>query len=313
MTAMATSLTRRRCLGLVAATAGLALARPAGAGAPPPTRWQGTSLGARARLVIHHPEPAAGRRLVALALAEIARLERVFSLYRADSALSQLNSRGRLEAPPLELVALLDRARTWSGWSDGAFDVTVQPLWALYRDHFADPGADPAGPPPAAVEAARRLVDHRAVEFGAHRVAFARPGMALTLNGIAQGYITDRVADLLRAEGLERVLIDLGEIRALGDAPGGRPWRVGLAGRGEALEVVDRAVATSAAGGTLFDAAGRHHHLLDPATGRPAAARRTVTVVAERATDADALSTALAAGADPAKATPPTIERILVA
>jgi thiamine biosynthesis lipoprotein len=296
------AITRRRALAIVAAAAGQSLLGPAAArAAPKPVRWSGTALGADAVLTIYHPDAGEARRLIALALDEVARLEAVFSLYRADSALSRLNRDGSLDAPPLDLVTLLARARRWSDWSAGAFDVTVQPLWRLYADHFAAPGADPDGPPDHAVEAARALVDYRALDIAPHRVAFARPGMAATLNGIAQGYITDRVADLLRAEGLEHVLIDLGELRVLGTRPGGNPWRVGLADPSRAgrlvdtLDVVDRAVATSAVTGTRFDAAGRHHHVFDPHRGRPGNGLLSASVVAHRATDADALSTALLA------------------
>jgi thiamine biosynthesis lipoprotein len=310
--------TRRRTLSLLAATAGLALAGPAAAKTPAPTRWQGSVLGARAQMLIHGLDERRAQRLIDIALAEVRRLERIFSLYQAESALVRLNRDGRLDHPPLELVALLDRARFWSAWSGGAFDVTVQPLWALYRDHFATSRASPAGPPLRAIEATRRLVDYRAIEIERDRVAFARPGMAVTLNGIAQGYITDRVAKLLRGEGLEQVLIDLGEIWALGSAPGNLPWRVGLvepSQAGRTLEIIDRAVATSAPAGTLFDQSGRFHHLIDPATGRSSRGLRSVTVVARHATDADALSTALIVGGRDCGAlneTPGTIEQILM-
>jgi thiamine biosynthesis lipoprotein len=121
--------------------------------------------------------------------------------------------------------------------------------------------------------------------------------MALTLNGIAQGYITDRVARMLRDAGFRDLLIDLGEVRALGRAPGGRGWRVGLAlGPGgtvtRRLELSDRAVATSAALGTVLDGAGRVGHILHPRRGAVAAPRAAVSVVDGSAAMADALSTA---------------------
>ena len=300
-------LTRRRTLRLLAGVSGLALSG-AGAGRAiadvAPHRWRGIALGAQASLTIYHPDPARAEALVALAMAEIERLERVFSLYRPDSALVRLNAGGRLDLPPLELVALLDRARLWSERTAGAFDVTVQPLWALYRDHFAAAGPAPEGPGAAALAAARRLVDYRAVTIEPRRIAFTRPGMAVTLNGIAQGYITDRVAELLRAEGLAQVLVDLGEVRALGRHPDGRAWRVGVADPlaperlRETLAIDDRAVATSATTGLSFDAAGRFHHLLDPSTARPSAALLAASVVAARACDADACSTAILASQD---------------
>jgi thiamine biosynthesis lipoprotein len=133
------------------------------------------------------------------------------------------------------------------------------------------------------------------------RVSFARRGMAATLNGIAQGYVTDRVADLLRNEGMTSVLVDMGEVFAMGRHPDGRPWRVGLpdsgkkAGSAATLEVADSAVATSASHGTNFDPIGRFGHIFDPLTGRCMERSLSVTVTAPDATTADALSTALVA------------------
>ncbi|HYD29974.1 MAG TPA: FAD:protein FMN transferase, partial [Azospirillaceae bacterium] len=160
-------------------------------------------------------------------------------------------------------------------------------------------GADANGPPETAVVAARRLVDHRAIRLEPDRIAFARRGMAATLNGIAQGYITDRVAERLRAEGMTQVLVDLGEIRALGRHPDGRAWQVGLedprqpGGTALTLQVENRAVATSGGYGTRFDGQGRFSHLFDPVTGRCVSYWLSVTVLAADATTADALSTAL--------------------
>jgi thiamine biosynthesis lipoprotein len=129
--------------------------------------------------------------------------------------------------------------------------------------------------------------------------------MAVTLNGIAQGEITDRVAELLSAEGLEHALIDLGEFRALSTHPAGRPWRVGVEdphSPGALLTEValtGRAIASSATTGTRFDAEGRHHHLFDPRSGRPSRGLVGASVIARRARDADAFSTALLAAPEP--------------
>ncbi len=292
--------TRRRFLGIAATAAGLALL-PGGLRAVgvPVRTWRGVALGADSVLQLAHPDPAEADRLIALCLEEVARLERVFSLYRTDSALARLNRDGVLDAPPADLVRLLSEAAAFSRRTDGAFDPTVQPLWQLYAGHFARPGADPAGPPEAVLRAARELVDHRKLRVEPGRIAFAGRGMAVTLNGIAQGYVTDRVSERLRAEGMTDVLVDLGEIRALGHHPSGRPWSVGLAdplvdGRNAGtLEIADRAVATSGGYGTPFDAAGRFTHLFDPATGGCAREWLAVTVLAPDATTADALSTAL--------------------
>lgn len=292
--------TRRRFLTIGAALAGTVLL-PARLRAMETSirTWRGVALGADARIQLAHSDSAEADRLIALCLHEVERLERLFSLHRPDSALSRLNRDGALSDPPGDVLRLLSDAVAYGQRTDGAFDVTVQPLWQLHAGHFGRPGADPNGPPQAAVAATRALVDFRALNVEPARIAFARRGMAATLNGIAQGYVTDRVAELLRGQGMDRVMVDLGEIRALGPHPDGRPWRVGLkdpadeSRLSETLEIADRAVATSGGYGTRFDAAGRFTHLFDPATGHSAAHWSAVTVVAPDATTADALSTAL--------------------
>ena len=283
-----TRTSRRRFLAISAAlTATAAWPGRARAGATM-VEWRGVALGANASIRLAHPDAGAARQLLRRCVAEIERLEKIFSLYLPDSEVCRLNAAGRLELPSLELVDLLSRAAAVSVESDGVFDVTVQPLWQRHAAQGAD--FDDLLP----------LVDWRAVSVDADRIAFARRGMAITLNGIAQGYITDRVADLLRAEDMTSVLVDLGEIRALGGRPDGTPWRVGLAdpvaaGRVAAqLDLRDMALATSGGYGTPLDPTGQRNHLIDPRSGCSAPARRSVSVMAPRATVADAASTALA-------------------
>jgi FAD:protein FMN transferase len=293
---------RRRALSVIAGAAGLMVA-PLGRGSrsePPIYQWRGVALGAEASLRLAHPDRDAAARTVDRCLDEIARLERIFSLHRPDSELRRLNRDGRLKAASHDLRILLAEARRFGELSGGAFDVTVQPLWRLYAAHFAAHPGDSLGPPAARLEATRRRVDYRAIALDGAQVRLLRPGMGVTLNGIAQGYITDRVADLLRAAGFASVLVQLGETFA-GEPPSdGRAWRIGIPDPFaperliERLDVVDLAIATSSGHATRFDAAGRHHHLLDPSTGRSAGRCASVTVLAPRATTADALSTALA-------------------
>ncbi len=303
-----TKLGRRRFIRIIAAAPGMALmpavqARraPAIAALNPAQHlhvWRGAALGADAMIQLHHPDPAAARRLIGKALVEVARLERVFSLYDARSSLCGLNRQGRLHGPPLEFVELLGLSQQFSRMTKGAFDPTVQPLWELYAAHFADPHADPAGPPAHSIAATLRNVGYDAVDVGANCVRFLRDGMGVTLNGIAQGYITDRVVELLRQHGVDRSLVDMGEIRAIGGRPLGGPWIVGIentiAGQRAAQQVAldNRAIATSAGQGTTLDPAGRFNHIFDPSTGGSSWRYRSVSVVADTACTADALSTA---------------------
>jgi thiamine biosynthesis lipoprotein len=292
-------ITRRRALTVLAAGAGMAL-MPGRAPAETPRlfEWRGTALGGPARIALYHAQRSAARAAIAACVVEIERLENEFSLYRAESALSRLNRDGVLDAPSQDMRRLLGESLRFAGLSDGAFDVSIQPLWRLYAEHFATRANENSRPPPEAVAAALAQVNYRRIEVSPGRIALG-PSMALTLNGIAQGYITDRVADLLRARGWRHVLIDLGELRALGGRADGRPWLIDVAdaggrvGPGPLIPLADRAVATSGGAGSPFEPTARHHHLLDPRSGSSANRYRCVTVAAPRATAADALSTAL--------------------
>jgi thiamine biosynthesis lipoprotein len=289
-------LTRRRFIALSAAGAAATLLSGGSASAEEPLIWRGNALGADASLELYAPDRQTGRKLLAECLAELERLEQIFSLYRDDSSLVQLNRAGRLASPPAELVELLSISRHFSERTAGAFDVTVQPLWVLYADHFSQPAPDPHGPPEAKVAATRRLVDWRGLSIEPGLIAFDREGMAVTLNSVGQGYVTDKIAALLRRRGMTHVLVDMGEIQAIGTRPDGTPWRVGLESGGE-VSVIDRGVSTSSPDGTRFSPVC--NHIFDPSTGHCSQLSGSVTVIATSATVANALSTSLAVGGRP--------------
>ena len=296
--------TRRRVLQIIATASGLALAGGArGALAAPASvahTWRGVALGARASITICHQDAGNARRLLQRCVAEVRRLEDVLSLYRRGSAITQLNRRGFIDHPPPDLVHVLSLARSYGEVTRGAFDPTVQPLWTLFANHFAKPTARADGPDERSIEKARAMVGYRNLSVATQRIEFARFGMAITLNGIAQGYITDRVSDLLRDQGFDNVLVDLGEIRGLGRDADGQPWKVGVKDptlptrTTDTLIIENQAVASSAGVATRFEDTGRHHHLFDPSTGTSTRRYRGITVVAANATTADALSTGFA-------------------
>lgn len=239
----------------------------------------GIALGARVTLRLHHPDAS---HLAALAMAEIHRLERIFSLYMPDSALSRLNRNGALSDPPFELLECLTLAGAVHDASGGRFDPTVQPVWA------AQAAATERGRPLSDSERTRAqaMTGWNGVTIASDIVTF-RPGMALTLNGIAQGYIADRVSVLLAGQGMTRALIDTGEMVALP----GKAWSVRLPDRGMALQ--GRALATSAPLAMTFGSDGQTSHILDPLNGRPVQPFwKSVTISAPAAALADALSTA---------------------
>lgn len=299
---------RRRFLAIAASCAAMGTlpGRLALAATPvTPTVWKGIAMGALASMTLVHPDRDHARVMLGQCVDEVERLENIFSLYRPGSAISRLNASGVLDDPPGELLELLSFGLSLARESGGAFDPSVQPLLRLWFEHFSDPSAAPEGPTPAAIAQARRAVGFDDVELDAHRIHLHRPGAAITLNGIAQGFVTDRIAALLQDAGFDNVLIDLGEGRALGHRADGQPWRAAVAdptdpsrtlfelplgsGGGQA-----QALATSGGHGTRFGTDPQLHHLLDPATGRSANHHAAITVAAPRATLADGLSTTLA-------------------
>lgn len=319
---MARTLSRRRFIHISAAAAGLAVV-PFGVDAQaqaPLVTWRGTMLGAIATVKIHHEDASEAERLIAIACAEARRMEHLFSLYLPDSALVELNRTGVLVDPAIELVDLLQTSVRYAELTEGAFDPTVQPLWRLYADHFSQPGADPNGPSRNEVRTALAQVGYRRLEISRDRIVMPR-GFAITLNGIAQGYVTDKVVELLRSQGVAHSLVDMGETRAIGTRPDGKPWEIGISDPGAAgqvasvMQVADRAVATSGSYGFEFDPAGRFNHLFDPSTGGCASRYRSVTAVSGTATAADAMSTALSLMAQPqiqSLLAPAGIERVLL-
>lgn len=299
-------LTRRRFLTIAASAAGAGTLGMTGLSRVPASTftWSGVALGASASLTLQHPDEAKAKAVIAASLDEVARLERIFSLHRTDSALVRLNSDGYLGDAPGDLRRLLAEALQLAAASNGVFDPTVQPLWQCYAQHFAGHPTSEAGPSAEDIAQARALCNWRGVDISSGAIRLAKRGMAVTLNGMAQGYITDRVGELLRGAGFEHVLVNMGEQLALGPKFDGAAWQIDVpdpsqpAGSLTAFSLRDGAVATSSFTGFAFDAARRYTHILDARSGRPVQDLVSVTVVARSAARADGLSTALAAGAD---------------
>ncbi len=284
-------MSRRRCLTLFASAAVL----PVAANAAPtrPATWTGQSMGGDVSIVLDGFSSGESDALTELALGELSRLEEIFSLYRPTSALSKLNRDGELSEPPQELVAALEDCRMLYERSGGAFDPTVQRMWEFYQQSSYPVVDDQRAAPRFA--AALHSVGFDDVSVSPGKITLPKDA-SLTLNGIAQGIITDRVATLLRSAGAQNTLINLGEFKALGPKADGSPWTIGLRDPSAAwrltasVPLVDCALATSAGSGYRFRDA---HHLIDPSTGKSPQHFTSVTVGAPTAALADGLSTAL--------------------
>jgi FAD:protein FMN transferase len=287
----------RASLGIGAALAGVSAAP--GQAAAGPLTWRerallglGTTLWLRAA---HRSASTVERALDAAVLA-IRHVEAQMSLFDPASAVSRLNADGVLRHPDPDLLRVLQQAQDIAARSSGAFDITVQPLWQAWD------AARRAGRRPTEQELAQAhaRVGWRGLQVGAEQVRLQRPGMGITLNGIAQGYAADLARERLQAHGVEHALLDTGEWAPLGHGPQDTTWTLavanpratahGAAQAVAALQALGRSVATSCDAHTAFTADLRHHHIFDPRSGVSPAALASVTVAAPSCMLADALT-----------------------
>ena len=230
------------------------------------------------------------------AIAALQHVQAQMSLFDTSSAVSVLNRTGLLRDPDPHLVAVLALAQQVALRSNGAFDVTVQPLWELWHSATQQKRL----PSQAELLRARQLVNWQHLSVSPDSIRLAVPGMGITLNGIAQGYAADLARDQLAAHGVEHALLDTGEWASLGASPIGTPWALGVADPHRDQAVVAnlvlaasnsaRSVATSADNNTPFTADHRFHHVFDPATGSSPPDISQVTVLAPSCALADALT-----------------------
>lgn len=292
---------RRRFIKILAASAAsLNLAQIASASTTlHPITWSGYALGAEGSFTLYTEDRTSAQTVLKHCFAEIRRMESLFSLYQPDSELCQLNRTGQLDAPSPEWLTLLDSAEQAYQLSNGLFDPTVQPLWQAYSQHFEQSPETSEGPNQTEIDAALARTGWQHVSYDAGTVQFDQPDMQLTLNGIAQGFITDHISNILKNAGYQHVLIELGETRAIGSHPEQRPWSIGIkdaqqpAKLYEVAELDNQALATSGSYGSPFSTDGNYHHLIHPKNGQPSIRWKSLSVIAPTATQADALSTGL--------------------
>ena len=295
-----TSLGRRQCLRVSLGLGATLLAGRVTAVPGDALQWRerallgfGTTLWLRAA----HADVQRVEAGLDAAVQAIRHVERQMSLFDENSALCQLNRDGRLRAADPDLLRVLRLAQRIAAASQGAFDITMQPLWQAWESAQRSGALATAG----ALRLARRLVDWRALRLDGTDVSLQLPGMALSLNGIAQGYAADLARARLHAHGIEHALLDTGEWSAWGRGPEGTPWRLAVAepvtpnNFPAGLQLVNdgRAVATSSDSHSVFSADRRHHHIIDPRTGYSPTAWSSVTVLAQSCARADALTKVL--------------------
>ena len=220
--------------------------------------------------------------------------ESVLSRFLPGSQLSELNQVGTMHDPHPALLTVLRQSQELSQQTDGAFDVTIHPLLSLYQSSQTLPSDE-------AIQQALSLVDYRKLKVEESVVRFEQPGMSITLDGIAKGFIVDEGVAELQSFGFENVMVEAGgDLMALGQKSSASPWKIGLqAPRAEmgnllaTLNVENQALATSGDYMQAFSDDLSSHHIIDPRSGYSSPELASVSILAPSVMLADGLATSV--------------------
>ncbi|HEY2512427.1 MAG TPA: FAD:protein FMN transferase [Polyangiaceae bacterium] len=237
------------------------------------------------------------------AVAEIRRIEALMTTWRPDSELSQVNAAAG-KTPVVvgqETFDVVKEAVHASEISEGTFDITFESLHGLWK---FDQDLDPHPPTDAAIKAKLPFVGYHHIHLdpATRSVFLDNAGTKISLGGIAKGYAVDRATKVLRDAGLTSFYVQAGgDLFAAGLKPDGKPWSAGIRDpRGPEgsyfalIPLTEHAFSTAGDYERSYFANGkRYHHIIDPRTGKPATASRSVTIYARTALLADEVDDAV--------------------
>jgi len=252
-------------------------------------------FGAPCKITFYFIGEERAREIINVIDLELTRLDSLLNYFSETSLVSELNRNASVKAPG-DIIFLFALSDSVSRLTDGSFDITVAPLleaWGFYDGKQRRPSA-------GEIARARDLVGYTKIQVRNDSIII-KPGMRVDFGGIAQGFAADRAADILRQNHVKSAIIDIGgEVLAIGQSPEKRPWRVGIRnprGKGIVETIVLQDFAVSTSGDyekfIIIDEQ-RYPHIINPRTGLPAREFASVTVFAEDAAFADAMSTATA-------------------
>ena len=244
------------------------------------------------------PTRQAANQAVETGFLEIKRLERMLSTWIPTSELSQVN--GSAGKQPVvvspETLTLVRLSLQIGEMTDGAFNIALGPAIEAWNV-----SVEPRLPAAAELEALKTFVDLRAVhaDVWARTVFLERSGMRIDVGGIGKGYAADQAAAVMKKAGAQAGVVALaGDIKTFGRLPGDHGFPVGIRHprREDAVlawvDLQDEAISTAGDYERFFEKDGlRYHHILDPATLRPARGCQSVTVIAKDGVWADGLDT----------------------
>ncbi|MDD5758878.1 MAG: FAD:protein FMN transferase [Desulfobulbaceae bacterium] len=254
------------------------------------------SMGSFLAITIVHPSRDEAENAMGLAFDEVDRLSKILSRHDPSTPIAHLNQTGSLTAAPPEVMDVVSRALYYNRVTNGAFDITVQPVVDLYKNSFA------AGHKPTEGEITNLLprIGSEHVRVSDNTISFERPNMGVTLDGIAPGYIVDRVSALLVKLGVSNHLINCsGDIRTSGSAANAKQWTVAIQDPNHQKAYPDivsmgtGAISTSGNYEIFYDKEKTFHHIVTPKTGHSPLLATSVTTSASSLMEADALATGM--------------------
>lgn len=235
-------------------------------------------------------------------IAEIQRLDDLLSTGKDTSEVAQINANGGGVLSE-DTDYLVKRALDIYQSTNGAFDISIYPvmqLWGFTTGNFVVPSESDLAAKLALVDAGKIILSE---ENGQTSISLPE-GMEIDLGGIAKGYTSGRVMDVMKSYGIKSAVINLGgNAHVLGNKTDGSQWKVGIQdpedenGYLGGVSVTDKAIITSGGYERYFvdeDTGVKYHHIIDPKTGYSANnGLISVTIVSADSTLADGLSTSL--------------------
>ena len=256
------------------------------------------AMGTFVSMTIIHPSRDKAEEAMALAFDEVSRLTGLMSRFDQATGVAQLNREGYIRDLPPEVIEVVEKSLYCYQLSSGCFDISVKPVVDLFMQKFGDGKNTP--PTNTELAHALTLIGSDKIELKGRNIRFKKPGMGITLDGIAKGYIVDKASKLLTGHKIENHLINAGgDIRTVGSKGDKKPWAVAVQDpkkKGhypDVIRMTDGAIATSGNYEVYFDREKMFHHIVDPHTGLSPELSASVSVRANTATDADALSTSV--------------------
>lgn len=227
-------------------------------------------------------------------------LERHLSANAESSTLIDINKASGVSAVnvPADIYPLFARAVFFAEKTDGAFNPAIGGVVKLWNIGFENARK----PEDRDIQVALSRTDYKDVQLAGTAVFLKKEGMKLDLGAIAKGFAADELTRIVKQAGIMHAVIDIGgTISAVGVRPDGKRWNIGIRDprirQGQPIisaPIENRSISTSGSYERYFEQDGiRYHHIIDPATGYPVQSNMiAVSVFADSATDADALSTA---------------------